>query len=622
MSLTLTRQGASTQTHFQYGAQKLRALCCALGFEENTESIVQLFRSFIYPWGETTIGEVPKWPSDITDDHTPFEFSIALSNNQPELRILIEAQGALPTLQSQREAGQALTERLVCDFGIDVERLRLIEDLFLPEEPEGLFSVWHAISLRPNREPEFKIYLNPQAQGEARAAAILEEALDRLGFRNVWSVIAEIAARRGPDKDEFKYFSLDLCGDKAARVKVYVQHHDATVEDLEIALSAASSYVKGDVTEFCQGMTGSEGTFSERPVFTCFSAIDGDHECPSAGTFYLPIRAYASNDEIARELTYGYLAKHNLASAIYQRSLQAFATRSLKDGKGMHSYISFRRERGCPRMSIYLAPEAYKVQPPRLAVTTQKPQIHPPPEEIVHYYEQHLLTEHPFFQRLKREPVNLTYLWILLANLRKGTTQNFARHLTTLIARVEDERIRCILVKQLNDELGEGDFSRAHSVLFDKLLAALAPWRPSEVTDSEVFGANVHCSVNGSAKDVPASSAILAPGQELGRRLKEFYVTKDPYEGVGASIVVEIYGKQVDQCLGDLFRRQQVIAPESLTWVTLHESLEVEHADDSLSLARLVPPSGLPLEAVWRGAQGIATISWSYFNAIYRICFA
>ena len=500
MSLTLTRQGASTQTHFQYGAQKLRALCCALGFEEKTESIVQLFRSFIYPWGETTIGKVPKWPSDITDDHTPFEFSIAFCDHQPELRILIEAQGAVPTLQSQREAGRALTERLVRDFGIDIERLRLIEDLFLPEEPEGLFSVWHVVSLQPNREPKFKMYLNPQAQGKAKAAAILEEALDRLGFSHVWPVMAEIAARRGLEKDEFKYFSLDLSANKAARVKLYVQHHDATVEDLEFALSAASSYVKGDVTEFCQAMTDSEGSFSERSVITCFSLIEGDNECPSIGTFHLPIRAYASNDQFASDCIYKYLAKHNLPSFLYKRSLKAFATRSLKDGKGMHTYVSFRREQGCSRIALYLAPEAYKVEPPRLTVTMPKLQIHPSPEEIVNYHEQHPITEHPFFQRLKREPVNLTYLWILLANMGKGTAKNFARHLISLIARVEDERIRCILVKQLNDELGEGDFSRAHSVLFDKLLAALDPWRPLEVTDSEAFGANIPCSANASAK--------------------------------------------------------------------------------------------------------------------------
>ena len=601
MSLILTQQGVSTQTHFQYGAQKLRALCDALGFGEKTEPTIKLFRSLIYPWGETAIGEAPRWPSDIGDDHTPFEFSLALSEKQPELRILIEAQGVVPTLQSQREAGRALTERLIRDFGVAVERLRLVEDLFFPEEPEGIFAVWHGVSFSPDKEPEFKIYLNPQAQGEARAAAIMEEALDRLGFRRVWPVIAEIAARRGPEKDEFKYFSLDLSGDKAARVKLYVQHHDATVEDLEIALSAASNYVKGDVTEFCQAMTGSNGPFSERSVITCFSFVEEDKDCPSVGNFHLPLRAYTYNDQLASDRIYRYLAKHILPSSIiYERFLPAFAKRSLKDGKGMHTYVSFRREQGYSRITLYLAPEAYKIQEPtELALTTNRRKILLLPEEIVAHYKQYAIVNHPFFQRLKCEQVNPKHLWVLLANIHEGVARNFARHLANLIARVEDDRIRCILVKQLNDELGDGDFSRAHSVLFEQFIAALEPWSPATIPET-----------------------FLAPGRKLNQCLGVFYSHKDPYEGVGATMVMEIYGQQFDQFLGNLFRIQQIIEPSSLTWLTLHETLELEHVEESLALAHLVPQSGPSLEAVWRGAQGVAAISWDYFNAIYRICFA
>ena len=607
MSLILTQQGVSTQTHFQYGAQKLRDLCDALGFGEKTELTIELFRSLIYPWGETAIGKRPQWPSDIGDDHTPFEFSLALSEKQPELRILLESQGVVPTLQSQQEAGIALTEKLIRDFDIAVERLRLVEDLFFPEEPEGIFAVWHAVSLRPDKEPEFKIYLNPQAQGEAKAAAIMEEALDRLGFSRVWPAIAEIAARRGPEKDEFKYFSLDLSGDKAARVKLYVRHHDATVEDLEIALSAASNYVKGDVTEFCQGMAGSTNLFSERSVTTCFSFVDGDDYQPSKGTLDFPLSAYIPNDQVACDRIYGYLAKHNLPSYIYERSLQAFATRSLEEGRGMHSYVSFRRQGGCPRVTIYLAPEAYKVMtqshlpiqnPLGFTAASKKQEMLPSPEGIVAHYKQHPITNHPFFQRLRREPVNLTALWILIANSNEGIAKDFASHLINLITRISDARIRCILIKQLNDEMGNGDFSQAHSVLFEQFVTSLNSWRPAEVTE-----------------------AILSPGLELKQRLDEFYLIQKPYEGVGASIVFEIYGEQLSHYVSDEFRRQSIIAPSSLTWLMLHETLELEHIDESLTLARLVPQSGLTLEAMWRGAKGITTILWDYFNAIYRICF-
>ncbi|NES21712.1 MAG: hypothetical protein F6K41_22990 [Symploca sp. SIO3E6] len=91
---------------------------------------------------------------------------------------------------------------------------------------------------------------------------------------------------------------------------------------------------------------------------------------------------------------------------------------------------------------------------------------------------------------------------------------------------------------------------------------------------------------------------------------------------MGASIVFEIYGEQISHYVSDEFRRQSVIAPSSLTWLMLHETLELEHINESLTLAHLVPQSGVPLESLWRGAKGIAIIFWDYFNAIYRICFA
>src|SRR5262249_17988265 len=73
-------------------------------------------------------------------------------------------------------------------------------------------------------------------------------------------------------------------------------------------------------------------------------------------------------------------------------------------------------------------------------------------------------------------------------------------------------------------------------------------------------------------------------------RLAAIYGAPDVFEAVGAVLAGEIFGKQVDQLLGDEFRRQTLIDPESLAWLSLHETLEVAHADASQALAALVPP--------------------------------
>ena len=54
----------------------------------------------------------------------------------------------------------------------NLERFRLVEDLFLPEDPKGIFSVWHAVSFRSDGKLDLKVYLNLQARGRALAPAL------------------------------------------------------------------------------------------------------------------------------------------------------------------------------------------------------------------------------------------------------------------------------------------------------------------------------------------------------------------------------------------------------------------------------------------------------------------
>jgi pyrroloquinoline quinone (PQQ) biosynthesis protein C len=264
----------------------------------------------------------------------------------------------------------------------------------------------------------------------------------------------------------------------------------------------------------------------------------------------------------------------------------------------MQSYASLRWVDG-PRVTVYLGPEAYRIDPPR-------PITHPPPPppvwpatEAVRRYEATPVTAHPFFERLRREPVDLRRLWKLLANLRACITLDFPRRLAALTARVDDDRIRAILAKQLNDELGNGDFSRAHRHLFEHMIGGVAATlEPPAVTEE-----------------------LVQPGREFGQELERLYVRADPHEGLGASLLVEVYGKQVDAFIADEFRRQRAVSPQTLEWLHLHEALEVDHVDESMVLARLLPSSGPRLDGAWRGVRAVADGSWRFFDGMYRRCF-
>lgn len=206
------------------------------------------------------------------------------------------------------------------------------------------------------------------------------------------------------------------------------------------------------------------------------------------------------------------------------------------------------------------------------------------------------ITKHPFMERLASEEPNLHHLWLLLENFRISISKHFARRLAGIAGRVEDERIRCILAEQLNDEMGRGKFERAHVELFSGMMKQLLPWAPTLV-----------------------DNRVLAPGLRLDPRLAQIYGAEDVFVSLGAVMAGEVFGKQMDQFIGDQFRRQSEIDAASLEWLVLHETLEVAHADESAELARLVPPASMA--ACWRGACELSQAGWMFLDDLYTLCY-
>ena len=576
------------------GIEKLTALCHAVGMKDKTAEITNIFRAMTVSWGDRSIGDKSAWQSDLSDDFSPFEFSIAFKENRAELRILLEAQGTEPTLQSNWQAGLNLNQYLTENFNVSLDRFRQIEDLFVPTNPNAKLGMWHSACFYPDKQPAFKLYLSPHSKGTSLAAAVVEESLVRLGFAHAWSTLAETAAQRGPDKDEFAYFSLDLSANsQSSRTKVYLRHYDAKVEDLEQALSAASNYVAGEVTKFCQVMVAGQNSFSAKPATTCFSFVEGDDRTPSGATFYLPISNYAADDRVVRDCIDRYFSQHDLPVAIYDSAIQAFAARPLEAGIGMHSYISLRQEKNQRAVTVYLNPEVNAV---RSAQTLQPAKALPSLEEMALHYEDHSLAHHPCLHRLQREPVNPQHLWLVLMNLRP-TSSHFTRRLASVVARIDDERIRCILAKQLNDELGNGQIDGIHRKLFERLMSVVESWRMESFTED-----------------------MLQPGKQVSERFEEIFLGSNPCVGVGAIVVMEIYGKQFDLWLGEQLRKTDIDLAE-ISWVTLHEELEIDHANDSVLLARFVADSADGLVEARQGLEQAYVAAYRFLNGLYRLCF-
>jgi hypothetical protein len=348
--------------------ERLVRLCESSGLEpEATATAESVFRSLIVPWSRVArslSGESEEWLSEISDDNTPIEFSVTLSPEGAEVRVLFEPQGPEPTLASHREAALAMHERLERDYHADLSRFRRVLDLFLPPNMQGPFALWSAVVFSNRHPPAFKAYFNPQARGPGRAAELVSEALRRLDMPKAVRTLARSVARRDPHRDELKYFALDLSHDPRARVKVYVRHHDATPEDLELVATAAPGSNPGEALQFAKAMGGGAERFRARATFSCAAFVEGDAERPAAVTHYVPVCAYSENDAVVEERVGAYLSEHGLAADPYRSMLRAFANRPLDAGVGMQSWVAFRRYQNVPRLTIYLGSEARKVHAP------------------------------------------------------------------------------------------------------------------------------------------------------------------------------------------------------------------------------------------------------------------
>lgn len=344
----------SKETFHDIASARLERLWRALFDEAVPETARARLDTMVLPWGAAKVPAAPAWPSDIGDDHSPYEFSLAMAPNEPpSIRFLVEAQGSEPNLASTRDAALALTQRLAA-HGADLTRFDRVRDLFLPPVPTARFALWHAARL--TGKPEVKAYFNPQIAGKERSFELVESAMRALGMESAWPAVLQAAQRQTVD-DEIRYFAVDLAGGEAARAKVYFYQRGVTTEHLERMAATQPGYAHGQMTDFCRAMTGSTGPYTEFPLCTYLSFVGG-RAAPTEVAVQIPIRFYVDDDGVARDRIAGWMRERGLAHDVYERALSALAPRELAAGAGLNTYASLRM--GTDRLTIYLATELFR----------------------------------------------------------------------------------------------------------------------------------------------------------------------------------------------------------------------------------------------------------------------
>jgi hypothetical protein len=335
------------------GLGKLEALCDALAVSAGERrGATALFEEISSSWGDWEVGDAPSWPSDITDDGTPFEFSVAFENQRRELRMLFESQTYPPSNRSTWDAGIAFGERLRKSGRADLTLFEQISGLFAPKaEKAARFSLWHAAVVR-ERSCLYKAYFNPELDDPTQAPVRVDLALGRLGLERARKFVSACLGLV-PFSTRLPYFSVDLERPELARAKIYLAADSA--EHAAAIVAESGGLDPAVCTDWLRALVGTEAPHRRRPFLICagFKAGSSDPDV----TLHVPIRSFTENDAESVARAAQLLGASD--AACLRSVVEAVSGHSATATSGVLTYASLRRSAGTVRMTGYFAPQLY-----------------------------------------------------------------------------------------------------------------------------------------------------------------------------------------------------------------------------------------------------------------------
>ncbi|WP_344982363.1 tryptophan dimethylallyltransferase family protein [Streptosporangium fragile] len=337
----------------------MRALCAALELPDACHRTVdELVAALFGPWGGRPFGLTPPTRTDITDDGSPFEYSVVVGTDRPQVRLLLEPQSPTqPTTPASNWGAGWATLRSLRQRGlVDLSAAEAVGDLFEPLSGHAGFGLWLGAVIRPGTRPLIKAYFDPGAAGADNSRALVAEAMKRLGYTSGWAWLRRHALDR-PDTP-IPFISLDLTAADVSRVKVYTP---AVVDDaasLEALLAPLPGYTPGTARRFCDDLLGPQTVFDRRRPLVCWEMTARLRAHPTQATLHLPVRCYTDHDQsVLRRVRRTFPACDAVA---LERAVRAIARRPLTTGSGLIAWVSRKLTAGPPQLTAYLSVEGYR----------------------------------------------------------------------------------------------------------------------------------------------------------------------------------------------------------------------------------------------------------------------
>ncbi|KAJ7148007.1 aromatic prenyltransferase [Mycena filopes] len=330
------------------------------------------------------------YPSWMTDDHTPVEFSLILGRpTKASVRFAFEPSALPQAGENSIVALRHTLERLAAAFPMepkfDLEWFDICaEQLLLPGAEQRPGDKAHPVSETfigfdcGHYSGTMKVYFMPRIRSlvsKESTEDMMKQLSDRLGLEKPWSNISQFLAQFLPaDRPRIDIVAIDCVPGAKNRLKIYFRTHLLSCSHMEhfLTLGGALPDVSTGLNtarllwnamtggaEAVDDITASQASYF--PSSLIYYELRRGDDFPSSKV-YLPVRRYLLNDmeisqgveRLASQLSEPY------TPADYPNFIQnIFPHRALSSRTGIHTYICCTVKPGGGDVSVYYSPESF-----------------------------------------------------------------------------------------------------------------------------------------------------------------------------------------------------------------------------------------------------------------------
>ncbi|KAF7371204.1 Pyr-redox-2 domain-containing protein [Mycena sanguinolenta] len=349
--------------------------------EEAVQSYTLFFRAKILPLlGSPECSAYPSW---MTDDHTPLEFSLARGNaGELLVRFAIEPSAlalvgdrSVETLRNTLES-LSLSLDMEPDFDLDwfdicAQELLLADAHSLPEQMDhpvseifiGFDCAYYSAAMKVYFMPRIRALATGQSPEE-----MLMLSTARMGLKKPWAEITRFLSHFvSNDRPEIEIVAVDCVPGAKNRLKIYFRTHLLSYAHMENLLTLGGALCSSDVSVglrkarlLWNAMTAGTpaGSSCYFPSGLIYYELRQNHDFPSSKV-YLPVRRYLPNDLAISKSIEGLDFPPSFSTTYSCFAQAVFSHRALSARTGIHTYVCCTVKPGAGDISLYYSPEAF-----------------------------------------------------------------------------------------------------------------------------------------------------------------------------------------------------------------------------------------------------------------------